>query len=53
MKRMKANHVKVVDRIQDQYKSIDDDVQVPSNEQYVWIVCNTIKTQLDAKITCT
>ena len=28
MKKMKSNHVKVIDRIQDQYKSVEDDIQV-------------------------
>lgn len=28
MKKMKSSHVKVIDRIQDQYKSIEDDIQV-------------------------
>ena len=28
MKKMKSSHVKVVDNIQDQYKTIEDDIQV-------------------------
>ena len=28
MKKMKSSHVKVVDQIQDQYKSLEDDIQV-------------------------
>lgn len=28
MKKMKSSHVKVIDRIQDQYKSVEDDIQV-------------------------
>lgn len=28
MKKMKSSHVKVIDRIQDQYKSLEDDIQV-------------------------
>lgn len=31
MKKMKSNHVKVVDRIQDQYKSVEDDIQAKFN----------------------
>ena len=28
MKKMKSSHVKVIDRIQDQYKAMEDDIQV-------------------------
>lgn len=28
MKKMKSGHVKVVDQIQDQYKTLEDDIQV-------------------------
>ncbi|KAM7449659.1 hypothetical protein ABFA07_002571 [Porites harrisoni] len=31
MKKMKSNHVKVIDRIQDQYKSVEDDIQAKFN----------------------
>lgn len=31
MKRMKASHIKVVDQIQDQYRSIEDEIQVSYN----------------------
>ena len=33
MKKMKSNHVKVIDRIQDQYKSVEDDIQVDAAQQ--------------------
>ena len=33
MKKMKSNHVKVIDRIQDQYKSVEDDIQVDAVQQ--------------------
>ena len=33
MKKMKSNHVKVIDRIQDQYKSVEDDIQVDTAQQ--------------------
>ena len=40
MKKMKSNHVKVVDRIQDQYKSVEDDIQVNHNGLYSCLLTN-------------
>ena len=34
MKKMKSGHVKVVDQIQDQYKSLEDDIQVHISYMY-------------------
>lgn len=38
MKKMKSSHVKVIDRIQDQYKAMEDDIQVFTVKNAVTII---------------
>lgn len=40
MKKMKSNHVKVIDRIQDQYKSVEDDIQVEAAQRLEKLLCH-------------